>query len=101
MKTAQQRIAELGIDEKAAIRKLRNRSVNGWKKAAGRRKIFPGIPSSTDVRFGPGELGDNAVSHTKYGYGAHEAQNDLLRIAAAPDPVAEYVEIYCTRNFLK
>lgn len=102
MKTASQRIAELGLDEKAEIRKLRTRSLHGWKKGRGKARIFPGVPiSGTEVRFGPGEMGDNVVAHTCYGYTAERAQNDLFRIASAPNPVAEYVAIYCTRNFLK
>lgn len=101
MKTASQLIKELGLDEAAEVRKLITRSRHGWKRGKDPR-VFPGQPNKQlQVRFGPLELGSNVVPHTQFGYSADRAQNDLFRIAAAPNPVAEYVALYTTRNHLK
>lgn len=97
MKTASQRITELGLDEAAEIRKLTTRSRHGWKRHKP-VKFFPGQP----VRhWEPAWYAVGVEPPIGVGYPTEVAQNDLFRIAAAPDPVAEYVAIYCTRNHLK
>lgn len=98
MKTASQRIAELGLDEEAEIRKLTSRAKHGWKRHKAHR-FFPGQPDTK--HFEPAGYTVGVEPPIDFGYPAARAQNDLFRIAAAPDAMAEYVSLYLTRNHLR
>lgn len=98
-KTLTQAIAAKGLDETAEVRKWATRSKHGWKRGKDIR-VFPGQPQRTGVTVGYSEL-EHRQGLSTYGYPVARAQNDLFRIAAAPDAMAEYIAIYLTRNHLK
>ena len=101
MKTASQAIIDRGLAEKAELRKLRAALTRRARRPD--LRTYPGQPHKeyVSVRYGPLEAGDNYANHHEIGYSVARAQNDLFRIAAAPNATAEYVQIYLTRNHLK
>lgn len=102
MKTVDQALAERGLDEKAETRKLR--AMLNRRAKADRPKFFPGVPAKV---VGPAPqfhypTRDLPIDdHSSLMYSQNQATTDYGKIFTSPDPVAEYVRIFCIRNALK
>jgi hypothetical protein len=93
----EQAAAKRGIDITKALKNLRAH-LTRRAKAPGPTPYFPGVASRRWESPGNDEKAKLQFCNT---YTAEVAQHDLLRIHAAPDPVAEYVRTYEIRNHLK